>query len=132
MAKDDKVGYGRPPLHTRFKEGQSGNPKGRPRKRLNLIAEIQAELSESVTMTIKGRPVKVSKLRALLRASCANALKGDRHALETLLTWAARSSADAESDKTEFAPGDDEIIQGFLARLGGQRSGEGGGGGKPH
>lgn len=24
------VGYGRPPAHTRFKPGQSGNPKGRP------------------------------------------------------------------------------------------------------
>ena len=26
----DDVGYGRPPKHTRFKPGQSGNPKGRP------------------------------------------------------------------------------------------------------
>jgi hypothetical protein len=27
----NKVGPGRPPLHTRFKKGQSGNPGGRPR-----------------------------------------------------------------------------------------------------
>lgn len=26
------VGYGKPPLHTRFKPGQSGNPRGRPRR----------------------------------------------------------------------------------------------------
>lgn len=26
------VGYGRPPRHTRFKKGQSGNPAGRPKK----------------------------------------------------------------------------------------------------
>ncbi len=32
--KDDgKIGYGRPPKHTRFKAGQSGNPKGRPKGR---------------------------------------------------------------------------------------------------
>ncbi len=30
---DDKVGYGRPPKHTRYKKGQSGNPGDRPRKR---------------------------------------------------------------------------------------------------
>ena len=28
----DGVGYGRPPQATQFKKGQSGNPRGRPRK----------------------------------------------------------------------------------------------------
>ena len=28
---DYEVGYGKPPKHSRFKPGQSGNPKGRPR-----------------------------------------------------------------------------------------------------
>jgi uncharacterized protein DUF5681 len=31
LSADYKVGYGRPPLHTRFRKGVSGNPKGRPR-----------------------------------------------------------------------------------------------------
>jgi len=26
------VGYGKPPRHTRFQKGKSGNPKGRPPK----------------------------------------------------------------------------------------------------
>ena len=30
--KDAGVGYGRPPQATQFKKGQSGNPRGRPRK----------------------------------------------------------------------------------------------------
>jgi len=28
--RDYEVGYGQPPHHTRFKKGQSGNPRGRP------------------------------------------------------------------------------------------------------
>ena len=30
---DDKVGYGKPPKHSRFQPGRSGNPRGRPKKK---------------------------------------------------------------------------------------------------
>jgi hypothetical protein len=39
------VGYGRPPKHTRFKPGRSGNPKGRPRGSRNLSTEMQKVLT---------------------------------------------------------------------------------------
>jgi hypothetical protein len=35
--KDYKVGTGRPPLHTRFQKGQSGNPGGRSNKNLHAL-----------------------------------------------------------------------------------------------
>jgi hypothetical protein len=34
---DYKVGPGRPPLHTRFRKGQSGNPGGRRQKKLHAL-----------------------------------------------------------------------------------------------
>ncbi len=30
MQNDDDIGFGKPPKHTQFKPGQSGNPAGRP------------------------------------------------------------------------------------------------------
>jgi len=44
--------YRKPPLHTRFKKGQSGNPRGRPKK--NLPALLVAALNEPVFVTING------------------------------------------------------------------------------
>lgn len=35
-AADYEVGYGRPPVATRFKAGQSGNPSGRAKGTRNL------------------------------------------------------------------------------------------------
>ena len=40
----DKVGYKHPPKHTRFKPGQSGNPRGRPKRARSLKAEFLEEL----------------------------------------------------------------------------------------
>jgi len=50
---DYKVGPGRPPLHTRVKKGQSGNPGGRSTK--SLPALLADALSETVVVTIDGR-----------------------------------------------------------------------------
>lgn len=38
---DDDVGYGRPPKKHRFKPGQSGNPRGRPRERRHALVPSQ-------------------------------------------------------------------------------------------
>jgi hypothetical protein len=42
--EEEKVGYGRPPLATRFKLGQSGNPNGRPKGSLNQKTDQRSEL----------------------------------------------------------------------------------------
>jgi hypothetical protein len=36
------VGYGKPPLHTRFRKGQSGNPKGRSKGTRTQLANDAA------------------------------------------------------------------------------------------
>ena len=50
--RDYEVGRGKPPVHTRFKKGQSGNPRG-PRPK-NLSALLLDALNEKVVVTIDG------------------------------------------------------------------------------
>ena len=49
-AKDYNVGKGKPPKSTRFKPGQSGNPKGRPKGRKNLKTELDEVLNATVML----------------------------------------------------------------------------------
>ena len=59
--RDYKVGYGRPPLASRFKPGQSGNAKGRPKGAKNLATLTREKLEAKVTVREGGREKRMSK-----------------------------------------------------------------------
>jgi hypothetical protein len=61
---DYKVGPGRPPLHTRFKKGQSGNPRGRSPK--NLVTLLADALNKKVWATIDGRRRQITNREAIV------------------------------------------------------------------
>jgi hypothetical protein len=82
------VGYKRPPVHTRFKPGQSGNPTGRARGSKNLKTPFRQILNEQVFLR-QGQVVrKVSKAEAVLRGLVVGALKGDQRNVLTLFRLA--------------------------------------------
>jgi N-acetylglucosamine kinase-like BadF-type ATPase len=85
--RDYQVGYGRPPTDTRFKKGQSGNPRGRPKKLHKNFATVFSEaLNETVTLTDKaGRRHTVSKRELLAKQVINIAVKGDTKAMHLLL-----------------------------------------------
>jgi hypothetical protein len=82
---DYPVGYGKPPKHTQFKKGQSGNPKGRPRGSKDFATLIDNELEEPVSATENGRTKTVSKLAALVKQLVNKAVSGDLPATKMLL-----------------------------------------------
>jgi hypothetical protein len=83
-----KVGYKNPPGHTRFKKGSSGNPSGRPKRDtryMPLPRAVRGCLLEDVTVTRKGRRVKMTKLESLVRKLYVDAMNGSIPAARLLL-----------------------------------------------
>lgn len=81
-----EVGYGKPPTHSRFKPGQSGNPRGRPKgaktKRPALHEErmkdiILDEAYREITVRDGNRDITVPMAQAVVRAMSVKAAKGD-------------------------------------------------------
>jgi hypothetical protein len=82
------VGYGRPPLHTRFRKGQSGNPKGRLKQSKNLLTIIKRVLDKEVTVREGGRQRRMTAFEALLHKQMAHAFEGNEKATRSLMTIA--------------------------------------------
>ena len=81
----ERVGHCRPPVATRFKPGQSGNPRGRPRRKRHLGAVVARALSERVTVEeTDGRVRRLSKLEATVKQIVDGATKGDARATKLL------------------------------------------------
>jgi hypothetical protein len=110
MAREYEVGYRRPPKATRFKAGQSGNPKGRPRGSPNLATDLSAELGEQITIREGGQARQVSKQRALIKSLMAKALQGDVRATTALLALYARSIPEAPENESAVVEEDELLI----------------------
>jgi hypothetical protein len=74
---DYSVGYKKPPRRTQFKPGQSGNSKGRPKKRATFAEVLLKELRKLVTINIGTRAQKVSMLEAIAMKHINKAANGD-------------------------------------------------------
>jgi hypothetical protein len=84
MAKSS-TGYKKPPQHAQFKQGQSGNLKGRPKGSRNLSTELRAELKERISISEGGVKRMVSKQRGLVKTLYARSIKGDGKAMDQIL-----------------------------------------------
>jgi hypothetical protein len=71
------VGYKKPPRHTQFKHGQSGNPKGRPKKVDRLADLLWKWCLTMVTIADNGKRKRVSMLEAIVRQHLNKAASGD-------------------------------------------------------
>ncbi len=84
-----EVGYGKPPKSTRFKPGQSGNPRGRPKGAKNKLPRLNeerlkdiiiGEAYRDITVRDGARAVTIPMAQAIVRSLAVNAAKGEHKA----------------------------------------------------
>ena len=119
---DYAVGYGRPPEHTRFKPGRSGNPKGRPKRHRNLRTIVEDILNEQIRIREGERTRDMPRLEALVRTTLNRALKGDPRAVNALLALIRTTGLAGEEPEAAEAgaltQADEALLAGYLRRHG--------------
>ncbi len=117
--RDYQVGYGKPPRHTRYVEGQSGNPRGRPPGAKNMKTLLSKALNELVIVTEHGGRRKVSKREAIVTQLVNRSAKADYRAIQILLGMLrdVEGDTDAHSSDAAFTEADQQIIQRIRSRL---------------
>jgi hypothetical protein len=85
---EDRTGYGNPPKHTRWKDGESGNPERRYPKRVETAVElIDKLLLKPVEITVSDRSRKVTTLEAILYRLWLKEVAGDARALKIRMKY---------------------------------------------
>jgi hypothetical protein len=94
---DYRVGRGRPPRKTRWKKGQSGNPRSKkPKPPESTVDIIDRLLLEPVQVTLNGEPKKIPALEAILLQLVQKAKSGSDRAHRTLLKYQEFASQNLE------------------------------------
>ena len=115
--RPEPIGYGCPPVATRFRPGQSGNPRGRPKGARNLNTIIASALGERIAVNENGKRKRISKMEAVIKQLVNRAASGEVRATQLLLALVqaqeAQSASAPEADK--FSK-DDAFVMAELSR----------------
>lgn len=115
---DHEVGYGKPPKHTRWSPGQSGNPRGRRKGSRSLKKDLEDALNLSVTITVNGRKRKGTSQALAMYALAMRAAAGDLRAnkLLTELVLTVFGPGERGGERTGLSSQDQELLERFLER----------------
>src|SRR5262245_8019923 len=130
---DYEVGYGKPPVETRFQKGKSGNPDGRRKKVPQLLDPgdvLQSIDNEELVVVDNGRRKRMTKAEINFRQLFTKAIKGDLKAARLIAGMATKYFApearapseieviDAAEAKKRFGPNWQQRVDEVNAGLG--------------
>jgi hypothetical protein len=101
--RDYEVGYGKPPRHTRFKKGQSGNPRGRTPGAKNLKTLLIQALNELVIVSDNGGHRKITKREAIVTQLVNRSATADLRAIKILVDLVGDVEGHTEPGSPETA-----------------------------
>lgn len=125
-AKPYAVGRGKPPVHSRFQKGKSGNPSGRPKKgyqQKSPEAILRDRLLRGVKVAINGKRQEVPALEAVVMRLVQNAMEKDNRAAKLVVELAfkhidmKRTLADLMGDRAVFEFTEEDVARFDKARL---------------
>jgi len=105
--------YRNPPEHTRFRKGQSGNPRGRPKGSKNFRTLIEQELEQRLEVNENGKTVRLSKREIIAKKLVNEAATGNPRAWRELLPMISGAE---EDEMVELDPATAAMIASYLAR----------------
>lgn len=110
------VGRGKPPQGAKWQKGESGNPKGRPKKKVSTFeSEVLAVICKKVTVNVGGKEIEITKRQLLIEQIITRAIKGE----PTMARLALPLLKVAESSPAfEVQPEDEAALKSFFKRMG--------------
>jgi hypothetical protein len=117
---DYEVGYGKPPRHTQFAKGQSGNPRGRPAGAKNLKTLLNEALNELVIVAENGGRRKITKRRAIVTQLVNQSAKANLPAIRILFDLVRDIEGQTEPsapETSDFSEADEKVLEQIKARF---------------
>jgi hypothetical protein len=117
--RDYDVGYGKPPKHSRFKPGQSGNPRGPKKGSRGLRKDLHKALGSTHSIRVNGRTITGTAQELAVIALTMRAAAGDIRANRQLfdLTMKIFGPDDRGRERGNLSSLDQELFDRLMRRL---------------
>lgn len=119
--KEYEIGYGKPPSSSRFKKGQSGNPRGRTKGVKNIFTSLQKLANTKVTINENGNRKSITKQEAALLQLINKAASGDLKAIQQfvnlMMLMEGKVPPSGAADVFPVSKEDQEIIRQIAQKM---------------
>jgi len=116
------VGYCRPPKHTQFQPGQSGNRNGRRKRQRNVRTVVDEAVNEPIKIREGSRTRSVTKLDAMIlsmmNAAVAGNAKSQANIIALVRSLGMTGEAPEASHAEPYTADDAALVAAFLSRHG--------------